>query len=117
MVYGLATNKRWTDDGWTTNVAESDWHNDRAGFGTLNYQRFSKSIFEMIDTHTDTMDVEEYCALLDQLLERLGVAHLKSEARAHYGSVAALRGDMCRTIKQSLRRRQQKERGWHMKRL
>ncbi|CAM9778472.1 unnamed protein product [Chrysoparadoxa australica] len=47
--------------------ATRDWKQDSKGTGRMDFEMFADSIFELIDTWTDTVDEREYVALLQRI--------------------------------------------------
>jgi len=59
-------------------AADEDWIKDSGGNSTMSYEKFTHSIFELVDIWTESVDLNEYVALLDRIIN--GVTKLeKSE--------------------------------------
>ena len=52
-------------------VAERDWETDSQGFEYLNFERFTKSWFQLADMWTSTIDEADYVAFLKNLIDRM----------------------------------------------
>jgi len=68
---------------------EEDWLNDTHGKEALNYDDFFDSMFQLVDTWTETCNAEDYIEALLRLVDgicfnKAGAIHFKKDEKIAY---------------------------------
>jgi hypothetical protein len=79
--------------------AEEDWESDTKGEDTLTYDRFFISMFELVDTWTESCNAEDYIETLLRLIDGIcfnedGVIHFKEDEKIAFDRFFSFMGDV-----------------------